>query len=409
MNYFKQKLNRAVTLMELLIAIAISTLLGATTVTMLTSSLDAYFFSEEQALVQKILDETLEEISGESMRTHGIKDALEILEAKEDSISFICLWVDDSHRFSSKKRSFTLNRPFKLGSPIPIFEFRTNNKESFKPASISFIPYQQIFKGKPQDAVILNEPIPTGSQVRIIFQPEPKQAPDVIMNLSWDSKIGRILRTYKNKTESIPKKQYKELKLIEAKFQYFDNTNTQIPASVPEELLSSISAVKITLRLESKEQRKTYQASSFVSLRNTHAFGKGIIIRQGTQIKIPDSHHIRTFSVGNIVGAKDKNVIQLKAQPQQGRAWRITIELGTKDKLLIIEKYSIEYPPGLIVYSEKINLSAELPFNLLSIGRGGRYDYDFDEDVDNVVDLKRDVLLTVEKMTAQGAAIFIRP
>jgi len=36
--------------------------------------------------MQKILDETLEEISGEGFRNYGIKDALEILEAKEDSI-----------------------------------------------------------------------------------------------------------------------------------------------------------------------------------------------------------------------------------------------------------------------------------------------------------------------------------
>ena len=95
--------------------------------------------------------------------------------------------------------------------------------------------------------------------------------------------------------------------------------------------------------------------------------------------------------------------------PKKGKAWRITLELGIKDELPIIERYRIDYPPGFVVYSEKINFPLELPFSLLNIGANGRYDYDFDKDVENVVNLKGDVFLSVEKMTAQGAALFVRP
>ena len=107
-NHEPQTTKHALTLIELLIAITISTILGGATVLMLRSGLDAYIYSEEQVLIQKILDETLEEISGESFKSYGIKDALEILEAKEDSISFLPLWADDSHRPSGKKQKFIL-------------------------------------------------------------------------------------------------------------------------------------------------------------------------------------------------------------------------------------------------------------------------------------------------------------
>jgi len=401
--------KHAFTLIELLIAIAISTILGGATVLMLRSGLDAYIYSEEQALIQKVLGETLEEISGESFKAYGIKDALEILEAKEDSITFLPLWVDDSHRPSGKKQKFILNRTFSLGSSLPTLELRANDREDFVPAPITFIPHQETSKGKPQDSVIPNEPLATGSQAHIVFQPDPQRFSDVIMRLSWDSLGGRFLRIYINKTEVIPKSKYKGFKLTQARFQYFDNTNMEIPAPVLAQLLSAISAVRISLSLESKSQGKMWEASRFINLRNSRAFGKGVIIRKGTQIKIPDSYHIRTFSLGNIMGVKDGDIIQLKAQPQQGKAWRITIELGIKNDLPIIERYTIDYPPGLTVYSEEINLSCDLPFNLLTIGRNGRYDYDFDKDVENVVDLKGDVFLSVEEMTVQGAALFIRP
>lgn len=397
------------TLMELLVAIAISALLGAATVLMLRISLDAYIFSEEQALIHKILDETLAEISGEGFRNYGIKDSLEILEAKEDSLIFLPLWIDDSHRITARRQKLVLNRPFSLGSAIPTLELKTKDKEFFLPAPITFIPHQQATEGKSEDTIIPHEPLATGSQARIVFQPDPQRFSDVIMRLSWDSQEGRFLRTYNHRTEAIPKEQYKGFKLTQARFQYFDNTNTEIPAPVPGELLPALSAVKVSLSLESGGQVNKRQASAFINLRNSRTFGKGIVIRKGMRMRIPDSHRIRTFSLGNIVGVKEGDIIQLNAQPMQGRSWRITIELGITDGLPSIERYAIDYPAGSTVYSEEIKLTCDLPFNLLTIGKNGRYDYDFDKDSENVVDLKGDVNLVVEEMTTQGAAIFLRP
>lgn len=403
------KTRHALTLIELLIAISISTLLGGATVFMLRSSLDAYIYAEEQALIHKILDETLEEITGEGLRNYGIKDALEILEAKEDTISFACLWIDDTKRVSSAKKTFTLNRPFKPGSPIPLLEFKANDKANFTPSAITFIPRNDAAKSKTEDAVILNQPIPVGSELKIMFQPETRNYPDVAMKLKWDAQTGVFIRTYMNRKELIPRVQFKGFKLVQAKFQYFDNTNSEVLTPVPAELFSTISAVKLILYLEPESKGKLYQASAFINLRNSRTSGKGIIIREGTRMKIPDSEHIRTLSLGNITGVKPGDIIQILAKPKQGSAWRVTLELGIKDKLPVMEKYSIDYPPGLTVYSETIGRALDLSFNFLDIGGNGRYDYDLDKEVGNVVNLKGEVFLSVEKMTVQGAALFVRP
>jgi prepilin-type N-terminal cleavage/methylation domain-containing protein len=408
-NHEKRTTKNGLTLLELLITIAISSLLGATTVLMLRSSLDAYLYGEEQALINKILDDTLEEISGESFKNYGIKDALQILEARQDAIIFIPLWIDDSHRITTRNQRLILNRPFDSGSAIPTLEFRTKDREIFEPAPITFIPRQGTIGALQKDVVIPKASLATGSQVNIIFQPDSRISSDVIMRLNWDSQTGQFLRTYKNKTERIPKGQYKGIRLTQARFQYFDNSNTEIVPPVPEQLLSAISAVKISLTLESTAQIKKRQAFTFINLRNSRTFGKGITVRKGMQMKIPDSRGIRTLALGNILGIKEGDIIQLKAQPQQGKAWRITVEFGIKNELPIIKKYTIEYPPGFAVYSEKIDASTDAPFNLLNIGKNGRYDYDFDDGIENAVDLKGEVNLFVEEMTAQGAAIFVRP
>lgn len=400
---------KALTLIELLIAISISSLLGVATVLMLKSSLDAFMFSEEQTLIFRILDDTIEEVSGESMRSHGIKDALEIQDAKEDEISFSCLWIDESKRVSSNRQTYALNRPFKLGSPMPLVEFKPANEDNFLPSPVTFVPHAETEKKERQDKVILGEKLPAGSQLKIAFQPETKDNPDVLMRLKWDPQRGGFVRTYMNKKEFIPKGQFKGYKLTNAKFQYFDNSNNEIPSPVAPELLSTISAVRLSLDLEEKGREEKHQANTFINLRNSRAFGKGIIVREGLRLKIPDSGHIRTLSLGNITGVDKGDIIQLLAIPASGKSWRVTAYLGIKDDLPVIRSYTIEYPPGLTVYSENINLTLDLPFNLLDIGGNGRYDYDFDKDASNAVNLEGDVILTVEKMTAQGAALFVRP
>jgi len=61
------------------------------------------------------------------------------------------------------------------------------------------------------------------------------------------------------------------------------------------------------------------------------------------------------------------------------------------------------------VYSKTVNLSLALPLNFMNLDTTGRYDYDYDKNTTNVVNVEGDVELVVTKMEVNGAALFIRP
>jgi hypothetical protein len=234
--------------------------------------------------------------------------------------------------------------------------------------------------------------------------------------MSWSPQKSAFIRQYAGKTDIIPPKVYKEFKLSKAAFQYFDNNNTEIiPDSasrgVSQDALSSITAVKVNLYITPANiaRGKTRQASSFINLRNTRSFGSGILLRAGTRVKIPDSEHVRTLSIGNIIGIKEGNIIQCQAEGERGGIWKVTLNMGIKDNRPVIKQYTIEYPPGTPVYSEAINLTTDLPLDLLNFGSNGRYGYALHKGVDNAVNLGGNVIFSVTKMDCAGAALFVRP
>lgn len=408
--------TRGLTLIELLIAIVITSILIGTVVFMLKSSLDAYNFAQEEIILQKVLDETQEEISTGGFENYDIKDSLEILSATSNSISFVPLWIDDSHMEIKSEPGIpiTLNRPFKPGAALPIAEVSTTfdprrQTQDWNPFPITFILGTHKDPQKPDDEVMFNEPLPSNAQVRFVFHPDVANFPDCAVNIRWAG--DKLIRTYKGKSKTIPKYSVPGVTLKDCNFRYFDNTNTPIPfqsdSSVSKELLAQITAVKITLMAQTKEKAK--EISTFINLRNSRTAGIGTIIRQGTRLKIPDSRDIRVFSLANIMGVKEGDIICIEARPKKGTTWRMHIELGIKDNLPLITKYVVDYPPGLTVYSETVNLTADLPLNFLTLGGRGLYDYDFDKDVQNIVDLKGEVELVVSRMDCAGAALFIRP
>ena len=434
------------TLIELLVALSIATILIGVVVLMLKTSFDAYSFGQQEVLLEKALDDCLDEISGGGFEEYGIKDSLEVLNVTPTSITFVPLWVDESHTLKPEhehpelvlKAPFTLNRPFKAGAFLPIAELSAGSRqlsaesrrlktESWKAVPVTFVLGPRKNPLKPDDEVILNAPVEPGSKIRFLFHPDGANFPDCAMTISatggsafggkWGG--GRIIRTYKGILETIPKYDLPGVTLTDFKLQYFDNTNIEIEPKA--ELIPDITAVKVSLiaTLNTKAASKPLAAShsplaknfgsTFINLRNTRTAGTGLIIRQGTRIKIPDSKHIRVFSLANVAGVKEGGTIELEARPKKGNIWKMIIELGYDDKTPILKRYSVQYPAGRTVYAETISLTTDLPLNFMNLGGNGRYDYDFDKDTNNVANLEGNVELVVTKMDADGAALFIRP
>jgi len=415
---------RGVTLVELLIAISIAAILTGVVVLMLKTSFDSYSFGQQEVFLEKALDDCLDEITGSGFENYGIKDSLEILNVTPTSITFVPLWIDNSHILKPEhehpelvtKTPFTLNRPFKAGASFPLAEISTSNEprgtkhEIWKVIPITFVFGSHKEPLKPDDQVFLNEPVEPGSKIRFIFQPDARNFSDCAMTIKWSG--DRIIRTYKGVSEAIQKYNIPGVTLTGFKLQYFDNTNAEVEPRT--EFIPNITGVKVILSADlagktKNESRAAKRGFTFINLRNTRTYGSGLIIKQGTRMKIPDSRHIRVFSLANVSGFKEGDMIELEARPKKGRIWKVRIELGFDDNTPILRKYAIEYPAGRTVYAETINLTTDLPLNFMNLGGNGRYDYDFDKDVNNVVILEGDVELLITEMDADGAAVFVRP
>ncbi|MCK4649338.1 four helix bundle protein [bacterium] len=405
-NAKTQKRKNGFTLIELLIALSLAAILTGVVVLTLKTALDSYLIGQEEALLGKALDDVFNDVASGGFENYGVKDSLEILSATPQAITFVPFWIDDTQ--SPKPTRLTLNRPFKPGAPLPVGEVLT--EKGWRPVPITFILGPHKDPLKPDDQVIFNDPIPAGAKIRIIFQPDASYFPDCALTIKWAG--DRITRSYKNQTRTIPKYNIPGVTLKNLRFQYFDNSNSEIipePGSgmISKQLLSSITAVRFSLQAATKA--KTKEGAIFINMRNTRSAGGRIIIRQGSRLRISDSSHIRVFSLSNLMGIKEGGIIEFEARPEKGTTWKIRIELAYKDKIPVLRKYSIEYPPGRTLYSETINLTTDLSLNFMALGANGRYDYDLDKDVQNVVNLKGKVELVVTRMDAAGAALFIRP
>lgn len=405
---------RGLTLVELLVVISITAILASVTIFMLSTSLDAYFFAQEQISLDKALDDCLGEISGGGFEAYGIKDGLEILQVSPEGITFVPFWIDATHLSKPEHANprlfntipFILNRPFQPGAALPICEAVSLPDQTVSLVPITFILGERDEPGKTTDQALLNAPVAAASRVQFIYQPDAGHFSDCAMSIKWEA--GKIIRRYNGRAETIPKYNIPAVTLSGLKFQYFDNTNTEVQPLA--ENIPDITAVRVTVgaNFAQGKSKKERSASAFINLRNTRTAGVGLIIRKGTKVKIPDSRHIRIFSLGNIAGMKRPGLIELEARPKRGTVWKAVVALAFDKDKPVIKKYSIEYPPGMPRYSETVNLGADQPLNFMNLGNG-RFDYDFDKDTSNTVNLEGDVELVVTKMEASGAALFIRP
>ena len=400
---------KGLTLIELIIAIAITAFFAGITVIMLKTSFEAYFLGQEETSFVKVLDETLEEIVGGGIESNGIKDSLEIIDVTPASITFVPLWIDDTHMTTSKheyselvtKTPFILNRPFKPGASLPIAEIHTPDGWEIIPVTFVFGLHKD--SNKPDDKIYLKNPVRSGTKIRFVYQVDAANFPDCAITIGWRG--DRITRAYKGVVETIPKYDIPGVTLSDLNFQYFDNTNTEVEPR--QKFIPNITAIKVNLKVQAGSQQK--DGFAFINLRNTRTAGSGLIIQKGTRLKIPNSKNIRVFTLGNIIGIKRGGTIELEARPEKGTVWNISVELDYYNNAPVLRKYYVRYPTGKTVYSEVVNLTLDLPLNFMNLGATGRYDYDYDEDTDNIVNLEGDVELVVTRMDASGAALFIRP
>jgi hypothetical protein len=384
-------------------------LIGAVTLT-LNICFDSYISGEREVRANKYLDEISAKVIYGSDEAEGIQGAMEILSCGRYFITYVPLWKDESHKPPYiEDEEFLLDAPYKHGSGQPIGEI----SKVFAGKAEYYEPYSSMFKEEDdKDLIRFVAPIPKGSKMRIVYWPDAEKNKSLASTIAWDPGNKKLNKTHRGATKEISVQGFRNISLSDFEFRYFDNTGREISVEKDGSLKSALthSITAIELRISVKVEGIDNDTSVFVNLRNTRSGGAPIMIKEGSEIRVPNYKDVSIFSIANITGVSEGNRIELLAVPDDKalNEWKITLEIGVLNGDTVVKSYSIEYPPGKEVFSAKIMKSAQLSLDLLAVGQD-KYDYGFDGDEKDIVKMDCDATLKVTRMDPQGAAIYVRP
>ena len=373
----------------------------------LKTALDSWQTTQDQLVGQQVLSQVVAQLTEGLPDTYGLRDALEIIEGFPQHISVVMPWTDDTHDVYTGIFTYTLNKHIKPGTSLPIADVLLPESQHPK-----VVPIALLDQGHSDDypEVQIKTTVPAGSHLRFTFHPDQRKDADVLMTFRYDPSQKAIFVDDKEGSRSISDNLF-GVKITDFALRYFDNTNTEVGSegSIDREDILSITGLEIALKAVSRGGH-TSEAISFISLRNAHLHSGHLTLKEGTRIPIPNSKEVKALVLTNLTGIENQDTLTLEARPASGKVWRLQLEFakpaGSPTPLIGI--YSIEYPSGNKVHSERLNTTAELGLNLLTLGPNGLYDYNDDDMQDSVI-LDGKVTLEVAKMDIGGGAIFVRP
>ncbi|MFH0855788.1 MAG: prepilin-type N-terminal cleavage/methylation domain-containing protein [Candidatus Omnitrophota bacterium] len=400
--------SRGFTLIELVIAVAISTLITAALYFSLKTALESWDISQDQLLLQQASSRIMEELVEGLPGAYGLRDALEVVDGTSEKVVTVMPWTDDTHDVYTGVNTYTLNKHIKPGASLPIAEALLPESNEYKVVPVTFID-----KGKSEDypQFKLDMAVPAGSHLRFTFYPDYGKDADCLVTFRYDPLAQAVFIDDKDGSKEVYKNPF-GVKITDFKFRYFDNTNSELGSegSIATSDIPVITAIEIAFTAQSKNG-STRQSITFVALRNAPMRSGNLMLKEGARFPIPDSREVKALYLDNLSGIDNKDSLILEAKPESGgSSWVLKVQFSKISGLAqpLIETYTIEYPEGNKVFSARPRLAADLGLNLLSLGYNGLYDYGFN-DVSGEIILDGKVYLEVKKMDIGGASLFVRP
>ena len=397
--------NKGFTLIELLVSIALMVIIASAVYFAVEGAFDSWTYCRDQLGLQKVLSETMDKVISGTVKDFGLKDSLEIVAAGKTHVEFTPPWVDDTHSSANRAFTYTLNSRMKPGSPVPIGEIRMPETNKWRLVPVQLVPSEN------DDAtrVRLGLSVPEGSDMRFVYHPDSVRQPDAVSKVFWDPRTKDILFEHGDRLENLSKNFF-GVEILNVHFDYYTNNNDRVTDRdwVDEQDLQTVTGVEVEIEAHLGDQ--TQKLVRFVNLRNAPLRTGYLTLKKGMKIRIPDSKNVKTLLVTNLTGIANNDVLLLEAVPQAGKVWRARFEferIGNQKP--IIRKLDVEYPPQKEVFTDYPRTPAELGINLLLLGSDGLYDYDDDEDTEDVVLLEGNVDLYVIEMNIEGAGLFVRP
>ncbi len=405
MNWVISMRSKSFTLIELLISIVITLFIATAIYWSIVTALQSWAYVKDELVLQKVLSGVMQELVEGTPDTYGLRDALEVVKAYNDEVEIVFPWTDNTHMVQSGLNIYDLNKDIKPGTSIPVCEARPPDTDAYYAVPITMLDWG---KKEELNKVQLLLQVASGSLLRFTYHPDAAKDPDVITRFRWVKDDGHIYVEDATGKKTVSRNPF-GVKITKFLLRYYDNANNDISKGmdVDEGDLQFVSGIEIFLEADYKGKNK--ELLSFVSLRNSPARGGSVNLREGMRMPIPDSRKIKILFLTNLTGIDDRDVLELEAAPKSGKDWRLKISFG-RDGLSvpIIESYTIDYPVGEMVFTDKPRTSVALGLNLLSLGPNGLYDYDKDEEAEDFVILDGEVELKVVKMDIAGAALFVK-
>ncbi|MBU4457946.1 MAG: prepilin-type N-terminal cleavage/methylation domain-containing protein [Candidatus Omnitrophica bacterium] len=404
-RYQRISASNSFTLIELLLSIAIATVITAAVYFSLNTALESWGYSRDQLALQKVLSEVMDEVLSGTAAVYGLRDSLEIMAAGTNKVEFVPPWTDDTHSVAAMGFIYTLNRRIKPGAAVPIGEIKLSESGKYQFMPVSLVESEDANISQ----VRLGLAAQVGNHLRFIYHPDPRANPDVVQTISWDPEAQQVYSEDTEGIENISRNPF-DVKITNMRLHYYDNANNLITDFewVDDRDLNMITGIEVYMEVELGQYKQ--DLVSFINLRNAPMRSGYLALRKGTRIPIPDSHNIHTLLLTNISGVTSGDELQIEATPRSGKVWRVKIVFSragsSKPK---IESYTVEYPPQHVVYTEYPRTSIDAGLNFLTLGANGFYDYDDDVDIEDFVMLEDEVVLEVTKMDIEGAGLFVRP
>lgn len=393
------------TLIELIVSIAIATLITGAIFFSLSTALESWGYSRDQLALQKVISDVTDEIINGRGSSYGIRDSFEIIAAGDQRIEFVPPWTDDTHSTAGRGHIYTLNRRIKPGSGVPIGEVRPPEGKRHEPAPTKMV----YLEDSELSQVKLSFTAPLGSDLRFVYHPDSRKHNDTIKSIWWDTDTKQVYCQDHEGVDNIARNPF-GVKISKFKLSYYGNTNELIADSswVDNRDLNMITGVELFIEVELGQHKQSL--ITFVNLRNSPRRSGFLALRKGTRISIPDSEAVHTLLLTNISGVSNDDELEIEAEPEVGKSWIIKIKFSraglAKPK---IESYRVDFPAGNTVHSESPRMGIDAGLNFLYLDSEGLYDYDDDEETDDRVILRDKVILKINKMDIDGAALFIRP
>jgi len=300
------------TLLELLLAIALVSVIMLGVTSLLAATFESFRSAEERIACRAYLRDALHDLIEGGFRAPGLRDAAALLEARADRVRFVAPLLETLH--PGRDGVHPLARRFHPGASPPTFEVRRDGRWVAHPARVAF-DYKRNEVVVP--AVLLDR---EGLALRYLADPE--SAPSTVFEVGRDARSKHLVRRRGSQRDVLSGR---TLGIDEARLQlrYFDRLGRELETeggALGAGQRAAVASVEVGLEVRRGDTRAG-------DVRRVDLFNGGervLLRRAGVELRGIEPEEARAgMRLGNLHGADPGERVHLRAD-----AWSADIVFG---------------------------------------------------------------------------------